>query len=127
MKNDTRIEQSSSEAKADARGILNLNDFGHPGKPFFVSIVPVRNRMPEQVAAEIEEQHRLSGLKNFAVIFPLQPQGERPLDKAEYDAAMTNLAIKTQVGIDIVRKGHEMHFVLNYRDDPDGDETDGAK
>ncbi|MBQ6598254.1 MAG: hypothetical protein IJH79_11940 [Lentisphaeria bacterium] len=57
------------------------------GEPFFVSIVPVRNRTPEQVAAEIEEQHRLSGLKNFAVIFPLQPQGERPLDKAEYDAA----------------------------------------
>jgi hypothetical protein len=88
IKNDSQIEPSSSEAKANARGILNLNDFGHPGEPFFVSIVPVSNRTPEQAVAEIEEQHRLSGLTNFAVIFPLQPQGARPLDKAEYDASV---------------------------------------
>ena len=70
-----------------------------------------------------------AGLKNRDIIKRIGTKKIGSLDalKAEYDAAMTNLAIKTQVGIDIVRKGHEMHFVLNYRDDPDGDETDGAK
>lgn len=57
------------------------------GEPFFVSIIPVRSRTPEQVAAELEEQHRLSGVTNFAVMFPLQPQGKDPLDKVKYDAA----------------------------------------
>ena len=57
-----------------------------PGEPFFVSIVSANNRTPEQAAAEIEEQHLLSGLENFAVSFPLQPQGTEPLRKAEYYA-----------------------------------------
>ena len=76
-----------------------------PGEPFFVSIVSANNRTPEQAAAEIEEQHLLSGLENFAVSFPLQPQGTEPLRKAEYyalvfrrlQAARKNPALK--VGI----------------------------
>ena len=48
----------------------------------------MRNRTPEETAAEIEEQHRLSGVENFAVMFPLQPQGEEPLKKPEYYAAL---------------------------------------
>ncbi|MBR4666122.1 MAG: hypothetical protein IKO93_19815, partial [Lentisphaeria bacterium] len=56
------------------------------GEPFFVSIVSCSHRTPEQAAAEIEEQHRLSGLVNFAVSFSLQPQslGGDPLKKAEW-------------------------------------------
>ena len=84
MKNNSPIEPSKNIAETAG----SLNGFGSPGEPFFVSIVPERGRTPEQAAAEIEEQHRLSGVRNFAVIFPIQPQGERPLDKAEYYASV---------------------------------------
>ena len=43
---------------------------------------------------------------------------------AEYDKAVSNLAVRTQVGVEVLRKGHPLRFVLNYRDDPDKDETD---
>lgn len=39
--------------------------------------------------------------------------------KALYDEAMTKLDEKTQVGVDVLRKGRALHFVLNYRLDPD--------
>ena len=65
-----------------------INEIKEKGEPFFVSIIPERGRTPEQVAAEIEEQHRISGLDNFALIFPIQPQGEDPLDKVKYYASV---------------------------------------
>ena len=43
---------------------------------------------------------------------------------AEYDKAVSNLAVRTQAGVEVLRKGHPLRFVLNYRDDPDKDETD---
>ena len=43
---------------------------------------------------------------------------------AEYDKAISNLAVRTQVGVEVLRKGHGLRFVLNYRDDPDKDEAD---
>ena len=61
--------------------MLNIEKI--PGKPFFVSIVSICNRTPEEAALEIEELHCLSGLEYFAVSFPLQPQGKEPLKKAE--------------------------------------------
>ena len=39
-----------------------------------------------------------------------------------YDEAITNLATKTQVGVDILRAGRPMHFILNYRKDPEAEE-----
>ncbi len=39
--------------------------------------------------------------------------------KSVYDEAIANLATKTQVGIDILRRGRNAHLVLNYRNDPD--------
>ena len=59
-----------------------------PGKPFFVSIVSINNRTAEELALEIEELNQLSGLENFAVSFPLQPQGIEPLKKAEFYATV---------------------------------------
>ena len=80
------------------------------GEPFFVSIVSCSHRTPEQAAAEIEEQHRLTGLENFAVSFSLQPQslGGDPLKKAgiinEVADTVADIpdAIKRQVYIDAV-------------------------
>lgn len=66
--------------------MLNIEKI--PGKPFFVSIVSICNRTPEEAALEIEELHRLSGLEYFAVSFPLQPQGKEPLKKVENCAAI---------------------------------------
>lgn len=92
-----------------------------PGEPFFVSIVAEYNRTPEETAAEIEEQHRLSGLVNFAVSFPLQPQGTEPLKKAVYyasffrrlQAARTNADLK--IGILVQQTiGHGNLWNLNF-------------
>ena len=42
--------------------------------------------------------------------------------QAAYDEAITNLATKTQVGVDVLRAGRPMHFILNYRKDPEAEE-----
>lgn len=42
--------------------------------------------------------------------------------KQVYDEAMKNLDKVTQVGIDLLRKGRPVHFVINYRTDPDKEE-----
>ena len=42
--------------------------------------------------------------------------------QAAYDEAITNLATKTQVGVDVLRTGRPMHFILNYRNDPESEE-----
>ena len=39
--------------------------------------------------------------------------------KKLYDAAMKSLDRKTQVGVDVIRRGRPAHFVLNYRRDPE--------
>lgn len=39
-----------------------------------------------------------------------------------YDEAMKNLDKVTQVGVDLLRKGRPVHFVINYRTDPDKEE-----
>lgn len=49
--------------------------------PFFVSIVSVERRTPEQAAAEFELQYRKCGIRHFAVSFPIQPQGREPMKK----------------------------------------------
>ena len=42
--------------------------------------------------------------------------------QAAYDEAITNLASKTQVGVAVLRAGRPMHFILNYRNDPESEE-----
>ena len=42
--------------------------------------------------------------------------------QAAYDEAITNLATRTQVGVDVLRAGRPMHFILNYRNDPESEE-----
>ena len=42
--------------------------------------------------------------------------------QAAYDEAITNLASKTQIGVDVLRAGRPMHFILNYRNDPESEE-----
>ena len=39
--------------------------------------------------------------------------------QTQYDEAIQNLATKTQVGVDLLRKGRPVHVILNYREDPD--------
>ena len=41
-----------------------------------------------------------------------------------YDEAMANLPSVTQVGVGVLRKGRPMHFVLNYRTDPDKEDDE---
>ena len=45
-------------------------------------------------------------------------KGSADLQKT-YDAAIANLATTTQVGVDVLRKGKNVHLILNYRQDPD--------
>ena len=101
-----------------------------PGEPFFVSIAAANNRTPEETAAEIEEQHRLSGLENFAVSFPLQPQGTEPLKKAVYyasffrrlQAARTNSDLK--IGILVQQTiGHGSLWNPNFNRELDWQRT----
>jgi hypothetical protein len=42
--------------------------------------------------------------------------------QAAYDEAIRNLATKTQIGVDVLRTGRPMHFILNYRNDPESEE-----
>ncbi len=42
--------------------------------------------------------------------------------QAAYDEAVANLAKTTQVGVDVLRGGRPMHFILNYRNDPEKEE-----
>lgn len=41
-----------------------------------------------------------------------------------HDEAMANLPSVTQVGVDVLRNGRKMHFVLNYRTDPDKEDEE---
>ncbi|MCR5415060.1 MAG: trypsin-like peptidase domain-containing protein [Kiritimatiellae bacterium] len=42
--------------------------------------------------------------------------------KAVYDDAMEHIDERTQIGVDIIRRGSQQHFILNYRQDPDKEE-----
>ena len=39
--------------------------------------------------------------------------------QALYDEALKNLDAVTQVGVDVLRKGKNVHLILNYRQDLD--------
>ena len=43
--------------------------------------------------------------------------------KAVYDEAMSNLTVRTQIGVDVrSKRGGMAHYILNYRDDPEKEE-----
>ncbi len=115
------VEGKEAEFKRWGFTAKDVNRFDTPDLAFFA---PDGGVFVSSVAWSGNAEN--SGLRQRDIIKKWDGKDVKSVDdlQAVYDEAMKNLESSWQVGVDVLRKGRPMHFVLNYRQDPDREDED---
>ena len=110
------VEGKEVELKRWGLTVKDVNRFDTPDLAFFV---PDGGVFVTSVSWDGNADN--AGIKRRDIIKKIGGKDVKSVAElqTQYDEAIQNLATKTQVGVDLLRKGRPVHVILNYREDPD--------
>ena len=119
-------EKGAVEGKecAFARWGFSAKDVNRFDTPDLMFAVPDGGVFVSSISWEGNAEN--AGFKERDIIRSWNGRPVKSVDELQklYDEALARLPAVTQAGVDVLRKGRPLHFVLNYRTDPDKEENE---